>query len=72
MNRSRWIAAGLGLLMVLISIWQLETADAGLNVTDLRAGDLPVTLISPDVEGVNNRPSVLIGHGQWGRFGLWR
>jgi len=49
--------------MVLISIWQLETADAGLNVTDLRAGDLPVTLISPDVEGVNNRPSVLIGHG---------
>jgi pimeloyl-ACP methyl ester carboxylesterase len=63
MNRPRWIAAGMGLLMVLISIWQLETADSGLEVTHVRAGDLPVTLISPAEEEDGNRPIVLIGHG---------
>lgn len=63
MDRIRWIAAGLGLLLVLIAVWQLESADAGLNVVELPAGDLPVTLISPDVEGVQERPLVLIAHG---------
>ena len=63
MKTSRWIAAGLGLLMVLIALWQLESADSDLTVSHLQAGDLPVTLISPHVEGPNDRPVVLIAHG---------
>ncbi len=63
MNTSRWVAAGLGLLMFLISILQLETDDRGLVVTHVRVGELPVTLISPDAEGQVDRPLVLIGHG---------
>jgi pimeloyl-ACP methyl ester carboxylesterase len=63
MDRIRWIVAGLGLLMVLFAVWQLESVDAGLSVTVLPAGDLPVTLISPDVEGAQERPLVLIAHG---------
>jgi pimeloyl-ACP methyl ester carboxylesterase len=63
MKIARWIAAGLGLLMVLMSIWQLESVKNGLKVTDTVIGDLPVTLISPQVEGSESRPLVLIGHG---------
>ncbi|MES0360384.1 MAG: alpha/beta hydrolase, partial [Anaerolineales bacterium] len=63
MKTSRWISAGVGLLMLLISIWQLETSDSGLTVTHLRTGDLPVTLISPAGDNIGDRPLVLIGHG---------
>lgn len=41
--------------MFLVAIWQLETADSGLKVTHLRAGDLPVTLISPGGNNVSDR-----------------
>jgi dienelactone hydrolase len=63
MNTKRWVIAGLGLLMFLVAIWQLEIADSGLKVAHLRAGDLPVTLISPGGDNVGDRPLVLIGHG---------
>ena len=49
--------------MFLVSIWQLETADSGLVVTNTRVEELPVTLISPSGEDSANRPLVLIGHG---------
>ncbi len=63
MNTSRWVAAGLGLFMFLLSILQLETEDRGLSITHIQAGELPVTLISPDAEIKIDRPLVLIGHG---------
>jgi dienelactone hydrolase len=63
MNKARWIAGGLGLIMVLASIWRLETTTRGLTVTDVEIGDLPVTLISPQIDGHEGRPLVLIGHG---------
>ena len=63
MKTSRWITAGVGLLMLLISIWQLEISDSGLTVTHLRTGDLPVTLISPAGDNIGDRPLVLVGHG---------
>lgn len=66
MNRSRLAAAGLGLLMVLISVWQLENASSGLVITRVQDGDLPVTLISPEGDEGVNRPLVLIGHGAAG------
>ena len=66
MNTERWVIAGLGLLMFLVSIWQLETADSGLNMTHTEIADLPVTLISPDGEERTDRPLVLVGHGMAG------
>ncbi len=49
--------------MFLLSIWQLESADNGLVVINTKAGELPVTLISPGAEDAASRPLVLIGHG---------
>ncbi len=49
--------------MFLVSIWQMETADRGLEVTHLQVEELPITLISPSSEPSANRPLVLIGHG---------
>lgn len=49
--------------MFLISIWQLETADSGLEVTHLREEKIPVSLFSPQTEDKANRPLVLVGHG---------
>ena len=63
MKTSHWIAAGLGFLMFLVSIWQLETADSGLVVTNTKVDELPVTLISPGEDTASTRPLVLIGHG---------
>lgn len=58
-----WIAAGLGLIMFLAVIWLFETSDNGLKITNTKNGELPVTLISPQVDNAENRPLVLIGHG---------
>ena len=58
-----WIAAGLGLIMFLAAVWLFETSDNGLKITNTKSGELPVTLISPQVENAENRPLVLIGHG---------
>ena len=50
MKTYHWIATGLGLLMFLVSIWQLETADSGLEITHLQEEQIPITLITPGVE----------------------
>jgi dienelactone hydrolase len=63
MNTNRWVTTGVGLLMVLVSIWQFEAADSGLNTLHVQSGDLPVTLISPSGEEGVDRSLVLIGHG---------
>jgi pimeloyl-ACP methyl ester carboxylesterase len=63
MKFMRWVATGVGVVMVLLSVWQLESATSGLKVTEVEIGDQPITLISPEVEGSENRPLVLIGHG---------
>jgi pimeloyl-ACP methyl ester carboxylesterase len=52
--------------MFLLSILQLEREDSGLIVSHIQAGELPVTLISPDGEIKLDRPLVLIGHGMAG------
>jgi alpha-beta hydrolase superfamily lysophospholipase len=63
MKTSHWIAAGVGFLMFLVSIWQLESADRGLDITHVQVEEVPITLISPASESTTNRPLVLIGHG---------
>ncbi len=63
MKTYHWVAAVLGLLMFAAALWQLETADSGLVVTNTKVEGLPITLISPDVDDFARRPLVLVGHG---------
>lgn len=63
MSNTRWVLAGMGLLLVLLSVWQLEAAETGLIIQNVHSGDLPVTLMSPSGEEGQERPLVLIGHG---------
>ncbi len=72
MNTYRWAAAGLGLIMFILTILQLERQDRGLEVSHFKAGELPVTLISPDGDVKQDRPLVLIGHGVAGSRAIMR
>lgn len=66
MNTRRWVAAGIGILIVLVSVWQLEAAESGLSIMHVQKDDLPVTLISPENGAGIDRPLVLVGHGAAG------
>lgn len=72
MKKHHWLAAGLGIIMFLVAIWQLESGDNSLDVTNARVENLPVTLISPEAADAANRPLVLIGHGVAGSSVIMR
>ena len=63
MKVRRWGAGGVGLLLLLLSFWQIRNAAQGLKITHLPSKDPPVTLITPSGEDIANRSLVLIGHG---------
>ena len=59
----RWLMAMVGLLLVLLSVWQLAAATRGLEITNIRSTVPPLTIISPKEGEPSSRPLVLIGHG---------
>jgi len=63
MKGIHWGAAGLGLLLVLLSLWQINAAAYGLKITHIPSEHPPVTLVTPDGGDIAGRPLVLIGHG---------
>ncbi len=63
MKSTHWVATGIGLLLVLVSFWEIRRAENGLIITRLSSINPPVTLITPDGEHIAERPIVLIGHG---------
>jgi len=52
-----------GLVLVLLSVWQLAAATRGLEITNIRSAVPPLTIISPKEGEPSSRPLVLIGHG---------
>lgn len=63
MKSTHWLSAGIGLLFVLVSVWEIRSAERGLIITRLSSKNPPVTLITPDGEQDATRPLILIGHG---------
>ena len=63
MKGMHWGAAGLGLLLVLLSLWQINGAANGLKITHIPSENPPVTLVTPAGGDFIDRPLVLIGHG---------
>jgi dienelactone hydrolase len=59
----RWVVGMVGLLLVLLSVWQLAAATRGLEITNIRSAVPPLTIISPKEGEPSSRPLVLIGHG---------
>jgi alpha/beta superfamily hydrolase len=54
---------GLGLVIIIIAIWQLNSAQIGLDINNLPGSNPPITIISPSNVDPTSRPTVLIAHG---------
>lgn len=63
MRFPRWVFTVAGLLVSLISVWQIRSAQDGLVITRLPGNSPPVTLITPQDSALSDRPVVLVAHG---------
>ena len=72
MNKNNFVIFLLGFLFVVISIWQIASAQNGLNVINLHTTNPPVTIITPSDAAPASRPTVLIAHGFAGSSVLMR
>ena len=72
MKRKNAILLGLGMLLILLSAWQIYSAQAGLQVVNLHGSNPPVTIIAPSNVETASRPTVLIAHGFAGSSVLMR
>jgi pimeloyl-ACP methyl ester carboxylesterase len=61
-----------GFVLVVISIWQIFTAQRGLDLINLHSTNPPVTIITPVNATPASRPTVLIAHGFAGSSVLMR
>jgi pimeloyl-ACP methyl ester carboxylesterase len=62
----------IGFILVMLSIWQIASAQSGLNIIYLKYSNPPVTIISPKNTLPASRPTVLIAHGFAGSSVLMR
>jgi pimeloyl-ACP methyl ester carboxylesterase len=62
----------LGIILIIFSVWQIATAQAGLDVISLHTTNPPVTIITPSNIAPASRPTILIAHGFAGSSVLMR
>lgn len=62
----------LGIIFVIISVWQIFAAQQGLKVINLHTTNPPVTILTPLDAEPGSRPTVLIAHGFAGSSVLMR
>jgi pimeloyl-ACP methyl ester carboxylesterase len=62
----------IGVVLVIIAVWQIIGAQSGLKVIHLRTTNPPVTIITPANITPASRPTVLIAHGFAGSDVLMR
>ena len=63
MKASAWVGMLVGLLIIGFANWQIQSAEAGLEISSFRHASPPVTVFQPDQGDVRGRPVVLVGHG---------
>ena len=71
MKQIRWRVGLAGLLLVLLSLWQIRAAEEDLEITTLSSAAPPLTVVAP-AAGQESRPVVLVGHGFAGSRQLMR
>ncbi|HSF81323.1 MAG TPA: alpha/beta fold hydrolase [Anaerolineales bacterium] len=72
MKRSHWVLIAAGVLLVGLTLWQFNAAQAGLQISHWSSDGLPLTRISPAGLATDQRPLVLIGHGFAGSRAVMR
>jgi pimeloyl-ACP methyl ester carboxylesterase len=63
MKTTLWGLALVGLLLIFLSVWQIKSAEQGLQIIELRNTQPPLTFFQAWEANPLERPSVLIGHG---------
>jgi len=72
MTRKNVVLLIIGVILVLISVWQIANAQKGLEVINLHTTNPPATIITPSDNTAIPRPTVLIAHGLAGSEELMR
>ena len=72
MKRRHWILAGVGLVLVVLAVWQLVMAAGGLEVTTVRDIEPRLVVMAPAGVAPGSRPLVLIAHGFSGSTAIMR
>jgi pimeloyl-ACP methyl ester carboxylesterase len=72
MKTRNLVLFGIGLVCVSLSLWQIFSAQKGLEVVDLHTTDPPTTVIAPSGSSPTGRPTVLVAHGFAGSAVLMR
>jgi pimeloyl-ACP methyl ester carboxylesterase len=63
---------GVGVIIIIVSAWEIYSAQAGLEVVNLPTTNPPITVIAPSNAETATRPTVLIAHGFAGSAVLMR
>jgi pimeloyl-ACP methyl ester carboxylesterase len=72
MNKKNAFLITLGTIFMVISVWQIYSAQTGLDVIYLKYSNPPVTIIFPSNSTSASRPTVLIAHGLAGSSVIMR
>src|SRR4030043_268189 len=71
-TRKNALFIAFGFFFAILSVWQINAAQTGLDVINLRTSNPPVTIITPSNPEAVSIPSVLIAHGFAGSSILMR
>jgi len=66
MKTRRWVIGIAGLVLVLWSVWQIQTAAQGLKTVRASSAGVPMVFLGPVEAMDGSRPLVLVGHGYAG------
>lgn len=61
MTRARWVVLAVALIAAIWSLWQLQSARAGLDIAPLTVGSTPATVTR--LPGTASAPVVVVAHG---------
>ncbi len=72
MKRRHGMLAGVGLVLTVLSVWQIGATARGLEVNTVRDADPRLVVLAPEEHASGSRPVVLIAHGLAGSTAIMR
>jgi hypothetical protein len=63
MRTTRWLIGVTGLLLVVVSLWQIQAAARGLETVRVSSQGVPIVFLGPAGAMDGSRPLVLVAHG---------